>query len=87
MRIRDAKIKVGRGERHFLYIKKNYTEFFLFFYFSLKYINSSEKNNTQTSKKQCRIGIEISVTAKEVATITKEKSQKCFKQTGLKENK
>ena len=86
MRIRDAKIKVGEGKRHFL--KKKIIQIFLFFYFFLKYINYSEnKNNTLTSKKECRIGIEISATAKEVATITKEKSQKCFKQTGLKENK
>ena len=53
-------------------MKKKYTDFFFFF---LKCINYSEnKNNTLTSKKQCRIGIEISATAKEVATITKEKS-------------
>ena len=86
MIIQDTKIKVGEGKRHFL--EKNYTDFFLFFYFFPKYINYSEnKNNTLTSKKQCRVGIEISATAKEVATITKEKSGKCFKQTGLKENK
>ena len=86
MRIRDAKIKVGEGKRHFL--KKKNIQLFLFFYFFLKYINYSEnKNNTLTSKKECRIWIEISVTAQEVATITKEKSRKCFKQTGLKENK
>ena len=40
-----------------------------------------------TSEIHGRIGIEMSATAKEVATITKEKSQKCFKQTCLKENK
>ena len=58
-----------------------------FFRFFPQYINCSE--NTKyilTSEKPCRIGIEISVTAKEVAAITKENSQKCFKQTDLKEN-
>ena len=55
--------------------KKLY-RFFLFFFFFLKYINYSEnKNNTLTSKKQCRVGIEISATAKEVATIKKKSHQ------------
>ena len=67
--------------------KRLFHENFLHFFFASSHSICSE--NTKyilTSEKPCRIGIEISVTAKEVAAITKENSQKCFKQTDLKEN-
>ena len=73
------------GERNSF--RKQLYRFLLFFYFFPQYINCSENtNNILTSEKGCRIGIEISATAKEVAAITKENSQKCFKQTDMKEN-
>ena len=67
-------------------MKKLY-RFLLFFGFFPQYINCSENTNyILTSEKRCKIGIEMSATPKEVAAITKENSQKCFKQTDLKEN-